>query len=110
MKYSVTISDSIFNQIAQIKQYIRDVLYAPAVAEKRVKDILGELRELEVFPERGFNADKKLQTEIYPGKVTYGFPIVNGKYIVLYQIDEEKKDIEIVDLLATQSDYAKLFL
>ncbi|MDR0300279.1 MAG: type II toxin-antitoxin system RelE/ParE family toxin [Streptococcaceae bacterium] len=108
--YEITVQISVFEQIRNIENYISNVLLSSDSAEKRKERILSEIKQLSLFPERGFDADEKIGTKIVHGYKTIGIPIVDGKYLVLYHIDNENKIVNVIDLLATQSDYAKLFL
>ncbi|MFC4653161.1 type II toxin-antitoxin system RelE/ParE family toxin [Lactococcus nasutitermitis] len=106
--YDVEIKLPVYEQIIEITKYIKNILIAPDAAQKRKNQILSDIRQLENFPERGFDADQKIGTKLLPNHKTFGLPIVNGKYILLYYIHE--KTVTVIDLLPTQSDYAKLFL
>ena len=108
--YQVEIPESIKHQVKQIRAYISDVLFDSAAAQKRTKEIIEGMKDLELLPNRGFDADLKIGTEIYPGRKTLGLPIVDGKYIILYFVDDENHSVQIIDLIPTQSDYAKLFI
>lgn len=109
-KYAIQISNDIFNQIKSIHSYIADVLYANEAADLHVKQMIIDIRQLADFPNRGFNADKKMGRQLLQNHTTLGIPIVSGKYIVLYFIDDSKKIVHVIDLLPTKSDYTQLFL
>lgn len=110
IRYQIRIPKAIHYQIQQIERYIRDVLFSPQAAKKRKSEIIEGIKTLTTFPERGFDADEKIGRTILQGHKTYGIPIIDGKYIVLYIIDEKEGNVQITELLPTQSDYAKLFL
>ncbi|KRL80710.1 hypothetical protein FC17_GL003072 [Secundilactobacillus paracollinoides DSM 15502 = JCM 11969] len=109
-KYAIQISNDIFNQIKSIHSYIADVLYANEAADLRVKQMIIDIRQLADSPDRGFNTDKKMGRQLLQNHTTLGIPIVSGKYIVLYFIDDSKKIVHVIDLLPTKSDYTQLFL
>lgn len=108
-KYLVKVPLSIYNQLVEIKADISLELTNPSAAEKRMKELLIAFRSLEFFPERGFNADDRFGKRLHPSAVTRGLP-VQKDYIILYDIEEEAKVVNIRYLLPSKSDYMKLFL
>lgn len=110
--YVVKIPDEIFTQLQNIKDYVANVLFSPQAAEKQVRQILTDLRNLRTFPERGFDADEKVGKQISQYAKTYGIIVGNRKYLAFYNIDESNgtKYVFVTYLVPVQSDYAKLFL
>lgn len=109
-KYTVKTPQTIFDQIKSIHHYIENVLLSPASAKAMTKNILNGIRSLEIFPERGFDADDKVGRQISSSVKTRGILVANRKYIILYTIDVESKEVLITHLFPVKSDYAKLFL
>ena len=87
-KYTVQIHNTIFEQIKSIKNYIDVVLQSPLAAEKMSRNIIKDLRSLETFPERGFDADEKVGRQIAKNTKTRGILVANRKYMVFYTIDQ----------------------
>lgn len=108
--YSVEIAPEIYVQLENIKNYISNVLFSPATAERRLEQIFDGLGSLKKFPERGFNADERFGKEIKQGENTRAIPIVSGKYLVFYVIDEMNSKVLVHMFVPTDSDYIKLFL
>lgn len=68
------------------------------------------MKSLDLFPQRGFDADKKLEGKIdKAGQSSHGIIIPNGKYIVLYSINTVELSVEVTFLFSSKTDYAKLF-
>ena len=109
-KYIVQIPRPILDQVKSIKNYISDILQSPLTAEKRSRAIIKDLRSLEFFPQRGFDADEKVGRQIASQVKTRGILVADKKYMVFYTIDEEKKLVKVSHLFSTKSDCAKLFL
>lgn len=109
-KYHVKVSDDIFEQIETIRDYIKTVLLSSQSADKVAREILQDLRSLEVFSERGFDADAKVQSQISRFVKTKGILISHNRYIVLYTIDVEQKVVKVTHLFPDKSDYANYFL
>ncbi|GGE26936.1 type II toxin-antitoxin system RelE/ParE family toxin [Streptococcus himalayensis] len=109
-KYLVKVPNDIFDQIESIRDYIKNVLLSEQSAENTVKELVKGLRSLEVFPERGFDADAKVNTQISQNVKTRGILVANNRYIIFYSIDEKEKVVNVSHLLPSKSDYAKLFL
>ncbi|HFI2447827.1 TPA: type II toxin-antitoxin system RelE/ParE family toxin [Streptococcus suis] len=110
-KYKIIISPRVIEQIKNIRDYIANVKLSPETADRLVTAIFDEIESLEVFPERGFNADEKIGTIIDRfGRSSRGITIQNGKYIVIYSIDKREGLVEVAFLFSSKTDYAKLFL
>ncbi|MFA9414086.1 MULTISPECIES: type II toxin-antitoxin system RelE/ParE family toxin [unclassified Streptococcus] len=106
--YQVQVPNQIYKQLREIRQYISHSLSNPSAGEKLVRELIRGLRSLEIFPERGFNADERFGKALTPGHVTRGLPLKKG-YIVLYDVDTDEKIVQVRYLLSTKSDYFKLF-
>lgn len=107
-KYQVNVPTGIYDQLSEIRSYISDNLQSPDAADKAVREIIEGMRSLEVFPERGFNADERYEKKLNPNAITRGLPLKKD-YIVLYDVDVENKIVHVRYLLPTKSDYMKLF-
>lgn len=108
--YQVIISPRVVEQINSIKNYIADIKLNPVVAIKIAESLFDELEKLKMFPERGFDADEKLGVKIDQLEKTYGIILLNGKYLVLYSINEKESIVNVAYLFSTKTDYASLFL
>lgn len=109
--YDVVIAPRVIEQVRSVKNYITNVKLSPDTAERLVDSIFEDIFKLRAFPERGFNADEKVGVKIDKnGRDSRGIAIQDGRYIVLYSIDEGNSRVEVAYLLSTKTDYAKLFL
>ncbi|MFU2164956.1 type II toxin-antitoxin system RelE/ParE family toxin [Streptococcus pluranimalium] len=106
-KYQVIAPNEIYEQLNEIRTYISEKLFNPSAGDKVLREIVKGLRSLEVFPERGFNADERFGKVVNPGAITRGLPL-KKEYIVLYDIDNDSKIVNVRYLLSTKSDYIKL--
>ncbi|HEM4694594.1 MULTISPECIES: type II toxin-antitoxin system RelE/ParE family toxin [Streptococcus] len=88
-----------------MRSYIREELKSPDAADKKIQVLIAGLRSLEIFPERGLNADER---PLVPGQLTRGLPIKKD-YIAIYNIDEAQKVVNVRYLVASKSDYMRLF-
>lgn len=109
-KYRVIISPKLIEQIKSIRDYVANVKLSPETAERLVTAIFDEIESLELFPERGFDADEKTGVKIDKnGRSSRGIIIQNGKYIVIYTVNQEEHIVEVAFLFSSKTDYAKLF-
>ena len=106
MAYEVLISEEVKQAIDNIHDYIATVLLSPQSAKNTVAKILDGLKTLEVFPEAGFDADKKIGVKINSEYPTRGKII--GQYVLLYFIDQEQNTVFLSHLFHTKSDYFTL--
>ncbi|HEL1602199.1 TPA: type II toxin-antitoxin system RelE/ParE family toxin [Streptococcus suis] len=88
-----------------MRSYIREELKSPDAADKKIQELIAGLRSLEIFPERGLNVDER---PLVPGQLTRGLPIKKD-YIAIYNIDEAQKVVNVRYLVASKSDYMRLF-
>ncbi|CYV07999.1 hypothetical protein [Streptococcus suis] len=58
-KYQVNLPLAIYEELADIRSYIREELKSPDGADKKIQELIAGLRSLEIFPERGFNVDER---------------------------------------------------
>ncbi|HEL2000900.1 TPA: type II toxin-antitoxin system RelE/ParE family toxin [Streptococcus suis] len=90
-KYRVNLPLAIYEELADIRSYIREELKSPDAADKKIQELIAGLRSLEIFPERGFNVDERSKKgPLVPGQLTRGLPIKKD-YIAIYNIDEITK-------------------
>ncbi|MGV3145808.1 type II toxin-antitoxin system RelE/ParE family toxin [Streptococcus parasuis] len=109
-KYRVIISPRLIEQIKSIRDYVANVKLSPETAERLVTAIFDEIESLELFPERGFDVDEKIGVKIDKnGRSSRGITIQNGKYIVIYTVNQEAHSVEVAFLFLSKTDYAKLF-
>ena len=85
--YEIIVSNQAMKQIKKLPQYVK----------KKLKEILKTLREYPI-PATKYDV-KKIQGE----KFTYRIRI--GKYRLLYEIKEEKKEIRILGISHRKSAY-----
>ncbi|WP_194283580.1 type II toxin-antitoxin system RelE/ParE family toxin [Streptococcus suis] len=108
-KYQVNLSIAIYEELAGIRSYISEELKSPDAADKKFQELIAGLRSLEIFPERGFNVDERSKKgPLVSGQLTRGLPIKKD-YIALYNIDEAQKIVNVRYLVASKSDYMRLF-
>ncbi|MGQ7374093.1 type II toxin-antitoxin system RelE/ParE family toxin [Streptococcus suis] len=109
-KFNVIISPRVIEQIKSIRDYIANVKLSPDSADRLVSAIFDEIKSLKLFPQREFDADKKLGVKIdKAGQSSHGIIIQNGKYIVIYSINTVALSVEVTFLFSSKTDYAKLF-
>ncbi len=108
-KYQVNVSLAVYEELAEIRRYISEELNSPDAANRKVQRLMAGLRSLEIFPERGFGVDERSKKgPLIPGQLTRGLPL-NKDYVVLYNVDEERKVVDVRYLVASKSDYMRLF-
>lgn len=105
--YSLIISETVQEQLRDIKSYIEMTYFSEQAGANTVNNILYGLEQLELFPEAGFNADKRIGETIYSPYTTRC--IVLGDYLAFYHILEDKKAIFISDIIHSKQDYIRLF-
>ncbi len=105
-EYQVTILPIVLKKINDIFSYIK-TNFSEEHAQNRVNLIFETLKELAIFPERGFNADDKFQKKIDNRYTTRGITI-KKEYIALYFIDDTRDEVVVTHLLPSRSDYIKL--
>lgn len=84
MKYLVKTSETVYFQINDSMSFLARV--NKIAAKKDLNEILASIKTLEEFPERNPVVPN---LEII-GRKVYKFPILNGRYIILYSIVENK--------------------
>ena len=109
-KYEIRVPQFILEQIQTIGAYIQNVIGSTQGAESTVKSILDCLKSLEIFPERGFDADQKVGKQIAKSGSTKGIVIANKRYLLFYTIDSKEKIVYVTHLVPAKSDYARLFI
>ena len=106
MAYNVILSKEVEQAIENIHNYIATVLLSPQSSKNTVAKILDGLKNLEVFPEAGFDADEKIGVKINSKHPTRGKII--DQYVLLYFIDQIQKTVFLSHLFHTKSDYVTL--
>ncbi len=81
--YRLEISPAVYDDLSEIRAYIRDTLANPESAKIIVRDILDALRTLSEFPLRGTN----LKT-VLPLSFNYRF-IPCHNYLIFYRLTED---------------------
>lgn len=109
-KYEIRIPAFVLEQIQTIRVYIQNVIGSSQGAESTVQSIFDGIKSLEIFPERGFDADLNVGKQITPFGPTKGIVIANQRYLLFYTIDPKEKIVFVTHLVPTKSDYAKLFI
>lgn len=110
-RFIVELSPDVYEEIERIRDYISRVKGSPKTAEKWVVTLLDDLSSLSHFPERGFLVAKRLGRNISRkhGVVTRGLVVGKRNYIALYNIDESKKLVQVILLVSSNSNWARLF-
>ena len=106
MAYNVILSKEVEQAIDNIHNYIATVLLSPQSSKNTVAKILDGLKNLEVFPEAGFDADEKIGVKINSKHPTRGKII--DQYVLLYFVDQTQKTVFLSHLFHTKSDYVTL--
>ncbi len=112
-KYQVLISDEVFKQLENIKDYISNVKLSPQSAEKVIDTILNDLESLSLFPERGFLVSERIGRELskmkQDNRIARGLVVGSKKYLALYSIDHEAKVVRVPILVSSHTDWINLF-
>ena len=106
-KYKLVYSHRVREQLLSIKNYIRDSYFSEDAGRNTVNNILLGLERLEVFPQGGFDADKRVGTAIFPPYHTRC--IVLGDYLAFYHTLEDSQTVFISNILHSKTDYLRLF-
>lgn len=106
-EYKIILSPRVEETLDEIYSYIA-TNFSESYANNRVNEILDGIETLKIFPEAGFNADKKFKKIIDPKYDTRGMPLKKD-YLVLYNIEESENRVKVAYLFSTKSDYLKLF-
>lgn len=104
--YKIIYAPKVFDTLDEIYNYIANEIGSVESAKKKIVSIRNDIQRLEIFPEGGFDADEKFGHRSDPKYKTRGLTL-SKDYIVLYNILEDT--VRIAYLLATKSDYMKLF-
>ena len=110
--FQVVYSQEVSEKIERIYQSTLELTMSQQSARNAISKILAGGDDLEIFPERGFDVDEKLGTQIHAFYKTRG--LVAGKYILFYQIlsEEEqgqRRKVFISHLISTKSDWVDYF-
>ncbi len=97
--YEVEFTQECTNEIKKIYKYIRDVLCNEIAAKRLMKKLEEYVSDLSYSPRLYVEIEKYKGT-----KKVYRRMVVN-KYVVLYNIDEEKKKVFIAHMFYGGSDY-----
>ena len=104
--YSLSLTKRARSSLRSIYDYIRDVLSNETAAKKIVSKLLQGMESLKTFPEAGFNADQRYGKRINDTFETRA--LVVKRYVILYFIDESRKEIVVSHIFRSKSDYIKL--
>ena len=104
--YSLSLTKRARSSLRSIYDYIRDVLSNETAAKKMVSKLLQGMESLKTFPEAGFNADQRYGKRINDTFETRA--LVVKRYVILYFIDESRKEIVVSHIFSSKSDYIKL--
>ena len=102
--YSVILAPAVEKELAAIYAYFSEQ-FSEETAKRRISMIVEALESLQIFPERGFNADSRFGKQIDPPYLTRGY-VIGKDYIALYRV--VKNEVRVGHLFATKSDYVKL--
>ncbi|HFI0403177.1 TPA: type II toxin-antitoxin system RelE/ParE family toxin [Streptococcus suis] len=102
--YSVILAPAVDKELADIYAYFSEQ-FSEEIAKRRIGMIVEALESLQIFPERGFNADNRFGKQIDSPHLTRGY-VIGKDYIALYHV--VKNEVRVGHLFATKSDYVKL--
>ncbi|KXT83897.1 hypothetical protein STRDD11_01236 [Streptococcus sp. DD11] len=102
--YTVILAPAVERELDAIYTYLSEH-FSEDAARKRIAMIVETLEGLQVFPERGFNADNRFGRQINPPHITRGY-VIGKSYIALYRVEEA--EVRVGQLFSTKSDYVKL--
>ena len=102
--YSLILAPAVEKELAAIYAYFSEQ-FSEETAKRRISMIVEALESLQIFPERGFNADSRFGKQIDPLHLTRGY-VIGKDYIDLYRV--VKNELRVGHLFATKSDYVKL--
>lgn len=105
-KYQIIYAERVIESLDAIYDYIANTIGSKDRARRKIASIREDIKRLEIFPEAGFDADKKFGKRLDPNYPTRGITL-RRDYLVLYNILDNK--VRVVYLLPTKSDYMKLF-
>lgn len=108
MDYKIVYDPKVKLTLEEIYHYIFTNFKSKQAAQNKIEKIIKSISALKIFPEAGFDADEKFGVAINSKYKTRGLTLKKD-YIALYTIDYDNKIILITYLLATKSDYMKLF-
>lgn len=103
--YSVILAPAVEKELAAIYAYFSEQFSEATAKRRRISMIVEALESLQIFPERGFNADSRFGKQIDPPHLTRGY-LIGKDYIALYRV--VKNEVRVGHLFATKSDYVKL--
>ena len=86
-EYKIILSPRVEETLDEIYSYIA-TNFSESYANNRVNEILDGIETLKIFPEAGFNADKKFKKRIDPKYDTRGMPLkrITLFYIILRRV------------------------
>ena len=96
-KYDIILTDRAKLDLEEIYKYIFENLKEPNIADKLMEKIETEILDLETSPYRCMEIHIKPKNQIYRR-------LVIEKYVVLYRIVEEKKQVVIFQILYSGRD------
>lgn len=106
--YEIRYSSQVAQTLLEIRDYIFEISKSENIADKNIEKIVKGIEVLKLFPEAGFDADEKFGKKIDAKRSIRGITLKKN-YIALYDIDDKNFVVNIRYLLATKSDYMKLF-
>ena len=99
-KYNIILTEKAEKDLKEIYKYIFENLKEPNIAMKLMEEIETEILKLENSPYRC------MEIEIKPKNQSYRRLIVE-KYIVVYRVEEAKKEVAIFEVIYGGRDYLK---
>lgn len=106
--YEIRYSSQVAQTLLEIRDYVFEISKSENIADKNIEKIVKGIEVLKLFPEAGFDADEKFGKKIDAKRSIRGITLKKN-YIALYDIDDKNFVVNIRYLLATKSDYMKLF-
>ncbi|MCL2109540.1 MAG: type II toxin-antitoxin system RelE/ParE family toxin [Oscillospiraceae bacterium] len=102
-KYTIILSDDALADIDGLFRYISVELSAPQAAQNLMAKIKSKIKTLQTQP---FANPRCVESPLYE----LGYRKVTIKnYIVVYDVKEEEKTVEVLNVFYSRRDYAKYF-
>ncbi|WP_241154235.1 type II toxin-antitoxin system RelE/ParE family toxin [Streptococcus tangpeifui] len=105
--YKIKYASQVATELRKVKAYVLEKSQSKDTSQRYVSQLVKGMEILKLFPEVGFNADKKFGRVITENMTTRGMPLKKD-YIALYTIDDNNLVVNIIYLFSTKSDYMKL--
>ncbi len=102
-RHKVIISGRAFEDMANIKRYIRDELKNSDAAEKIIEDFYDQIRDLSIMPKRHALINDEIISNSYGIR-----KVMVGIYYLFYKFDESAGIVLIVRVLYQKREWSDL--